>query len=183
MAIKLDFLYTEDTAKQIIENFKTQLKEYCLGVAQGTEVGILNVTKQFIWYVNSVRDIYGVRVAGTALEDARSQVDISEPWLYYDAREGTPLDQDQDDWIADFLADLKAVADEYKNMVEEIKRYEEEKKQAQEELEKTYKRERKNIRAMAKRKGVSVELPTIPKKITSGSLKRLISIKGKLSKK
>ena len=130
MALKLDFLYTEDTARQIIYNFKTQLREYCEGVGQGSNVGILNVSKQFIWYVNSVVDIYGVRVAGTALEETRAQMDITEAWLYYDAKEGSNVDQEQDDWVAEFLADLKAVSDEYKRMIEEIQQYEEERKKA-----------------------------------------------------
>lgn len=175
-----DFLYTESTANQFIKNFKTQLRNNCAMVSQGTEVGILNVVKELIWYINSVRDIYGTRIAGTALEEARRHVDITEPWLYYDAREGTEVDKEQDLWIATFLSNLKALSDDLKEEVEELKRYEEEKRYQQEELENAYRKERRSVQRKARRKGVDLKLPKIPKKITAGSVRRLQSIKAKL---
>ena len=182
-----DFLYSTSTAKTIINNFKNQTRMYCEQVAEMKQYrvlyphGVLRREHMLYDQIDIYVNTYGIRITGTALNEAWSTVDIGEVWLYYDTSDYEDL---QSEWVDELIRVLDEVADELKRNVEElkeeVKEEEERRKQEVKAIKEEYKRLRKSIKAKAKRRGKEISLPAIPKTITKGSIRKLQSISKKL---
>lgn len=179
-------LLTEAEAKQVIDNFKTQLrvnskqygksplKEYC-----GAAVDVVQILTQ------AIAD-NGVRLVGSILERARQFISIDEPWFYYETNNQEILDQ-QDFEVSNFENAVSRLIEALlEELAEEEKRREEDErikdqKPTREELKAQYRKTRRQLQQLIRRrkkKGIDVsdfgiKVPSIPKKITAGSIRRL----------
>ena len=173
-------LLTDAEARQVIENFKTQLRvnskrygkrpknDYC-----GGAVGAVNVLTDAIAR-------YGSRMVGSVLEEARSHLSIDEPWFYY---EGGAVTDAQDAEIDAFDNAISKLVDA---LLQELQNQEEPeekpKKPTKEELKREYRKTRRQLQQLIRRrakKGINVsdfgiKVPSIPKRITAGSIRRLV---------
>lgn len=179
-------LLTEAEARQVIENFKTQLrvnsKQYGkrpLSEYTGAAVDVVQILDNAIAQNN-------IRVVGSILERARQFISIDEPWFYYDTNNQEILDA-QDFDISNFENAISKLIDELLSQLEfeEKEREDEErreKKPTKEELKTDYRKARRRLQQLIRRrakKGIDVsdfgiKVPSIPKKITAGSIRRLL---------
>lgn len=173
-------IVTKKTGAQIIKNFKEQLKQMCAEVGQGREVGILNPAKGFLLQIDAAVANYGERVVGTALEELRREKPITDRSLYYAGREDEAVDESQDDFVEDFTDTLEEYCIGFEEEVREIEAEEEERRREKEDIKNEYKRIRKNLQARNRRRGKPLNIPKIPKRITEGSIRRLVRLMGKL---
>ena len=179
-------LLTEAEARQVIENFKTQLrvksKQYGkrpLSEYTGAAVDVVQILDNAISQNN-------IRVVGSILERARQFISIDEPWFYYETNNQEILDA-QDFDVSNFENAISKLIDELLSQLEfeEKEREDEErreKKPTKEELKTDYRKARRRLQQLIRRrakKGIDVsdfgiKVPSIPKKITAGSIRRLL---------
>lgn len=184
-------LLTEAEAKQVIENLKTQLRANSKQYGKRPLAEYTGAAVDVVQILNEEISANGSQLVGSILEHARQFISIDEPWFYYDTTNTEILEQ-QDFDIANFENALQKLIDE---LVEELAKQEEERereeqeerereeqrKPTQEELKKEYRRTRRQLQQLVRRrakKGIDVsdfgvKVPTIPKKVTAGSIRRL----------
>ena len=181
-------LYTAETARQIIENCKVKYESACMEVKGKRNTGILQTSKAFFRRIDRDAHIYGVRIVGTCLEDVMNSTDYKNRFLYYNFEPGSIDDQGQDEYIDEFIknleelselyrADVRKMAEEERARIEETRRVRKNKK---EELMKEYRRARKSLLQKARRHGVTVSNIQKPKRVTAGSVRKLVRMRGRI---
>lgn len=176
-------LLTEAEARQVIENFKTQLRVNSKQYGKRPLYEYTGAAVDVVQILENAISQNGVRVVGSILERARQFISIDEPWFYYDTNNQEILDA-QDFDVSNFENAISKLIDELLSQLEfeERKREEdEEKKPTKEELNVDYRKARRQLQQLIRRrkkKGIDVsdfgiKVPSIPKKITAGSIRRL----------
>lgn len=179
-------LLTEAEARQVIENFKTQLRVNSKQYGKRPLYEYTGAAVDVVQILENAIDKNGVRVVGSILERARQFISIDEPWFYYDTNNQEILDA-QDFDISNFENAISKLIDELLSQLEfeEKEREDEErreKKPTKEELKTDYRKARRRLQQLIRRrakKGIDVsdfgiKVPSIPKKITAGSIRRLL---------
>lgn len=179
-------LLTEAEARQVIENFKTQLRVNSKQYGKRPLYEYTGAAVDVVQILENAIDKNGVRVVGSILERARQFISIDEPWFYYDTNNQEILDA-QDFDVSNFENAISRLIDELLSQLEfeEKEREDEErreKKPTKEELKTDYRKARRQLQQLIRRrkkKGIDVsdfgvKIPSIPKKITAGSIRRLL---------
>ena len=179
-------LLTEAEARQVIENFKTQLRVNSKQYGKRPLYEYTGAAVDVVQILENAIEKNGVRVVGSILEHARQFISIDEPWFYYDTNNQEILDA-QDFDISNFENAISKLIDELLSKLEfeEKEREDEErreKKPTKEELKTDYRKARRRLQQLIRRrakKGIDVsdfgiKIPSIPKKITAGSIRRLL---------
>lgn len=194
-------LLTEAEAQQVIENFKTQLRVNSKQYGKRPLAEYTGAAVDVVEILNDAINKYGAQLVGSILEDARSHISIDEPWFYYETN-NQEIDDLQEFEISIFENDIQSLIDELIAQLEEEEREREERerreeeeeeereeyKPTKEELRKEYRRARRQLQQLVRRrakKGIDVstfgiKVPKIPKKITAGSIRRLVKEIAKL---
>ena len=178
-------LLTEAEARQVIENFKTQLRVNSKQYGKRPLYEYTGAAVDVVQILENAIEKNGVRVVGSILEHARQFISIDEPWFYYDTNNQEILDA-QDFDVSNFENAISQLIDELLSQLEfeEKEREDEErreKKPTKEELKTDYRKARRQLQQLIRRrkkKGIDVsdfgvKIPSIPKKITAGSIRRL----------
>lgn len=178
-------LLTEAEARQVIENFKTQLRVNSKQYGKRPLYEYTGAAVDVVQILENAIDKNGVRVVGSILERARQFISIDEPWFYYDTNNQEILDAQGFD-VSNFENAISRLIDELLSQLEfeEKEREDEErreKKPTKEELKTDYRKARRQLQQLIRRrkkKGIDVsdfgvKIPSIPKKITAGSIRRL----------
>lgn len=179
-------LLTEAEARQVIENFKTQLRVNSKQYGKRPLYEYTGAAVDVVQILENAISQNGVRVVGSILERARQFISIDEPWFYYDTNNQEILDA-QDFDVSNFENAISRLIDELLSELEFEERQREEdeerkeKKPTKEELKTDYRKARRQLQQLIRRrkkKGIDVsdfgiKIPSIPKKITAGSIRRL----------
>lgn len=173
-------LLTEAEARQVIENFKTQLRVNSKQYGKRPLYEYTGAAVDVVQILENAIEKNGVRVVGSILEHARQFISIDEPWFYYDTNNQEILDA-QDFDVSNFENGISRLIDELLSQLEFEERQREEKKPTKEELKTDYRKARRQLQQLIRRrkkKGIDVsdfgiKIPSIPKKITAGSIRRL----------
>lgn len=191
-------VFSNRQGRIIINNTILTLQTFCERLAKGkgikNDVGILEPTRQLIERIKDIAEEYGEDIVGTVLQTIREHTKFSEPWLYYESRDESVNDA-QDEWVESFLYNITSMAALLQDEVEEMRKYREElaeyRKQKKEErkqklLEDEYKKELRNLYSLINRRQkigvalIGIKVPRTPKKITAGSIRQLQRTKSKI---
>lgn len=199
-------VFTKRQGRIIINNTILTLKTFCERFAKGKgiidNVGILSPARNLIQRIRDIAEEYGEDIVGTALETVRNHTTFAEPWLYYDSRDES-INDAQDDWVEEFLYNITGLSAEIEAEVEAMRKYREDlnafrklqktKKQVsgftgQKQLEKEYKKELRNLYSLINRRQkvgvalIGIKVPHAPKKITAGSIRAVQRTKAKIKR-
>lgn len=179
-------LLTEAEARQVIENFKTQLRVNSKQYGRRPLAEYTGAAVDVVQILNEAIATNGVQIVGSILEHARKFISIDEPWFYYETNNQEILDA-QEFEVSNFENAISklivALLDELERQKQEREDEERrEKKPTKEELRADYRKARRRLQQLIRRrakKGIDVsdfgiKVPSIPKKITAGSIRRLL---------
>lgn len=191
-------VFTKRQGRIIINNTILTLKTFCERFAKGKgiidNVGILSPARNLIQRIRDIAEEYGEDIVGTALETVRNHTTFAEPWLYYDSRDES-INDAQDDWVEEFLFNIDGMSAAIENEVEEMREYRKELKEYRKDkkiesqkmrLEKEYKKELRNLYSLINRRQkvgvalIGIKVPRVPKKITAGSIRAVQKTKAKI---
>lgn len=200
-------VFTKRQGRIIINNTILTLKTFCERFAKGKgiidNVGILNPARNLIQRIRDIAEEYGEDIVGTALETVRNHMTFAEPWLYYDSRDES-INDAQDDWVEEFLYNITSLSAEIEAEVEAMRKYREDldafrklqktKKQVaafagqKASLEEEYKKELRSLYSLINRRQkvgvalIGIKVPHVPKKITAGSIRAVQKTKAKIKR-
>lgn len=202
---------TMEDALLALSNFDKELEDYSERANpnfKGRE-GLTGAAGRFLEIVQEWREKAGDEATAAALEKTRGRMNLTYLALYYDARQGSEVEEMQDQseaefdfWMNEFIFELLEEPEEaeedtygpedegetYQPFEEEIgtaKPEPEPPKMSKKELEAAYRRVRKELQKLISRRkkagvDVKIEVPDKPKKITAGSIRRLEGLKAKV---
>lgn len=193
-------VFTKRQGRIIINNTILTLKTFCERFAKGKgiidNVGILNPARNLIQRIRDIAEEYGEDIVGTALETVRNHTTFAEPWLYYDSRDES-INDAQDDWVEEFLYNIEGMSAAIENEVEAMREYRKELKEYRKEkkiedqkkrLEEEYKKELRSLYSLINRRQkvgvalIGIKVPHVPKKITAGSIRAVQKTKAKIKR-
>ena len=180
-----DLILTKRQSERAIKNFKTRIEKLAEGYGN-KDKGILYTGHRLFAQIDEAVRKFGVQAVGSAIEGVAESVTFEDPSLYYASRFDSNIDQDQEDFVGNFIDELESASEELFDEIEELeaerKEREDEKRAVEEEqaeLEDEYRRELKNLKSLIKRRssrGINVPYSNIvtPKKITAGSVRKVL---------
>lgn len=180
---------SKSLANRIFENAKTQI------INDGKDFwrypdgsGIQNPDRLQVYImpkINDLKERYNIKALAWGLEEARRDVRFDQPWLYYEFHEWAQGFRDQVAFVTKFIFRTTYYTEDAQRDLQKHEKEEQEQKESkkfqQEDLEKEYRKLRKNLQSLIRRREkagikVGIRIPSIPKIITGGSIRRLQSL-------
>lgn len=173
-----DMILSKREAERAIRNFKERVKTIAKGFG-GKETGILYSSHRLFAQIDEAVRTFSAKAVGSAIEEVADEVGFEEPWLYYASRFDSSRDKEQEDYVEDFIDELNAFAEELQDELDEQEAERARSAEEQQQLEHEYGKQLKNLRSLVTRRvGKGLQTPytkfTPPKKITEGSLRRVL---------
>lgn len=180
---------SKSLANRIFENAKTQIindgKDFWVypdgsGIQNSDRLQVYIMPK-----INGLKERYNIKALAWGLEEARRDTRFDQPWLYYEFHEWVQGFKDQVAFVTKFIYRVTYYTEDAQRDLEKYEKQKEEQKESkkseQEDLEKEYRRLRKNLQSLIRRRekfgiNVDIRIPSIPKLITGGSIRRLESL-------
>lgn len=178
-------LLTESEARQVINNFYTLLETNSAAYGNRSDVKYTGGAGETVDTIESFINSVGEQIVGSCLEEARKGINFNDPYFYYETNNAGIIDL-QDSMNEQFESQLGELIQELQEMIKEAEEKEREREKEEEtrktknELEAEYARARKQLQSLIRRRekaGVEmlgIKVPKIPKRITQGSINRLL---------